>query len=326
MNRLLRWQAAGCCQGVDAIDCQLVGRDIVPQIAGYRNAVQQVSKHVDELLLRPGHLFISMQGRPEFSAMAPAVKGDESVSSQHRLETLPGFAPLSRSAVRWLRWPATWRSCQARRIASTSGKYLYSVARPMPVSSAICDIVSDRSPWSVTSAHVVSRIASRTSRAAGKRFSVTDSSATSLAESYTEWCDQIFSSLADYAASAYSHHVHLQSFASQILDGDDGYGHDGRNVVNACLGVLRAFGWVHDWDTNITFKVKQIDALRSARARWDAFARIELNDRQRYLLGVVVRNSITPGEKSMGAEYVRIDTILDDLDLTSLIPGLGRVW
>lgn len=151
---------------------------------------------------------------------------------------------------------------------------------------------------------------------------MTDSSETALSESYTEWCDQIFSSLADYAANAYSHHVHLQSFASQILDGDDGYGHDGRNVVNACLGVLRAFGWVHDWDTNIAFKVKQIDALRSARARWDAFARIELNDRQRYLLWVVVRNSITPGEKSMGAEYVRIDAILDDLDLTSIIPGL----
>jgi hypothetical protein len=39
---------------------------------------------------------------------------------------------------------------------------LYSVARPMPVHSAICDIVTDNSPCSATSAAVVSRMASRT--------------------------------------------------------------------------------------------------------------------------------------------------------------------
>jgi hypothetical protein len=159
-------------------------------------------------------------------------------------------------------------------------------------------------------------------RAVGREIYVTNTSAISLAESYSDWCDQIFSSLADFAASTYSHHVHLQSFASQVLDGDDGYGHDGRNIVQACLGVLHAFGWIHDWDTNIAFKVKQIGSLRSARARWDAFAGIELNDRQRYLLEVVVRSSIVSGEKSISAEYVRIDAILDDPDLISTIPGL----
>ena len=41
---------------------------------------------------------------------------------------------------------------------------MYSVARPMPVSSAICDIVTAVRPCSPTSATVVSRIASRTSR------------------------------------------------------------------------------------------------------------------------------------------------------------------
>lgn len=145
-----------------------------------------------------------------------------------------------------------------------------------------------------------------------------DSSATSLAESYTVWCDRVLSALADYAASSYSHHVHLQSFASNYLDGDDGYGDDGINIVHACLDVLRAFGWVHDWDTNITFTVKQIEALRSARAKWDAFAEIELNDRQRYLLEVVVRNSITPGEKSVGTEHVDLDAIMGDPDLMSV--------
>ena len=34
----------------------------------------------------------------------------------------------------------------------------------MPVSSAICDIVTERSPCSATSAQAVSRIASRTAR------------------------------------------------------------------------------------------------------------------------------------------------------------------
>ena len=57
-----------------------------------------------------------------------------------------------------------WCSCQASTIAATSGKYLYNVARPMPVSSAICDIVTDVSPYSTTRAAVVSRIASRTAR------------------------------------------------------------------------------------------------------------------------------------------------------------------
>jgi hypothetical protein len=55
-----------------------------------------------------------------------------------------------------------WRSCQATRIASTSEKYLYSVARPIPVSSAIRDIVTERSPSLATRAAAVSRVASCT--------------------------------------------------------------------------------------------------------------------------------------------------------------------
>lgn len=49
-------------------------------------------------------------------------------------------------------------------IDSTSGKYLYSVARPIPLSSAILDIVTERSPCSVTSTAVVSNTVSRTAR------------------------------------------------------------------------------------------------------------------------------------------------------------------
>ncbi|MGN6031675.1 MAG: hypothetical protein ACTHQE_08410 [Thermomicrobiales bacterium] len=149
-----------------------------------------------------------------------------------------------------------------------------------------------------------------------------DSSATSLAESYTVWCDRVLSALADYAASSYSHHVHLQSFASSYLDGGGGYGDDGINILHVCLDVLRALGWIHDWGTNITFTVKQIEALRGIRARWDALADIKLNDRQRYLLEVVVRNSITFGEKSMGTDFVDLDAVTTDPDLISLFPTM----
>ena len=45
----------------------------------------------------------------------------------------------------------TCRSCQATRIASTSGKY-YSVARPIPAASAIRDIVTACRPCWATSA------------------------------------------------------------------------------------------------------------------------------------------------------------------------------
>src|SRR5919106_4135471 len=76
----------------------------------------------------------------------------------------PASAALSRTAARYPRWPLICCSCQASRIASTSAKYLYSVARPIPVSSAICDIVTDSSPCSATRAKVVSKIALRTSR------------------------------------------------------------------------------------------------------------------------------------------------------------------
>src|SRR5262249_257275 len=69
-------------------------------------------------------------------------------------------------------WRAIWRSCQASRIVSTSGKYLYSVARPMPACAAILDIVTDDSPCSATSAAVASRVASWTARRGSSTVSV----------------------------------------------------------------------------------------------------------------------------------------------------------
>ena len=45
--------------------------------------------------------------------------------------------------------------CHASRMASTSGKYLYSVALPIPVSWAIRDIVTENRPCSATNAAVV---------------------------------------------------------------------------------------------------------------------------------------------------------------------------
>jgi len=64
-----------------------------------------------------------------------------------------------------------WRSCQAIRIASTSGKYLYSVARPIPAAAAICDIVTDASaeviPPGVTGATTVQAAAHPVPNASG---------------------------------------------------------------------------------------------------------------------------------------------------------------
>jgi len=47
-------------------------------------------------------------------------------------------------------WSATWRLCQAATTRSTSGKYLYNVARPMPAAAAICDMLT---PKKSTAAH-----------------------------------------------------------------------------------------------------------------------------------------------------------------------------
>lgn len=84
------------------------------------------------------------------------------------LRTASSLSPTpsvwSRTSVRRPRCSVICRSCQASRIPSTSGKYLYKVALPIPAFSAIWDIVTDRTPCSAASSAVDSRIASCTAR------------------------------------------------------------------------------------------------------------------------------------------------------------------
>ncbi len=93
-DRGLGRQAAGCCEGVEAVARKLVRRDIIPEVAGLCDLGQQVSDQVDELLLRPGDGLPSMQECREFGAVVLAVVGDERVGLEHRFEPLASVAGL----------------------------------------------------------------------------------------------------------------------------------------------------------------------------------------------------------------------------------------
>ncbi len=92
VDRSLGWQPAGCCEGVEAVARKLVGRDIIPEVAGLCDLGQQVSDQVDELLLRPVDVLTSMQECREFGAVVLAVVGDERVGLEHRFEPLASVA------------------------------------------------------------------------------------------------------------------------------------------------------------------------------------------------------------------------------------------
>jgi hypothetical protein len=134
---------------VQAVAREFVRRDIIPRVASLCPLGNQVSDDSAEVLLGSGDVLASMQECREFGAVV--LMGNEGEGLEH------GFEPLASAA-------SLAPSCQATRIASTSGKYLYKVARPMPVSSATCDMVTDSSPCFSTSEAVVSRVASRTAR------------------------------------------------------------------------------------------------------------------------------------------------------------------
>ena len=56
---------------MEAVTRELIGRDIVPEVAVLCGLDQQVSAQVDELLLRPGDVLASMQERHEFAVVVP---------------------------------------------------------------------------------------------------------------------------------------------------------------------------------------------------------------------------------------------------------------
>src|SRR5829696_10404375 len=82
------------------------------------------------------------------------------MTARSRAAASPGCSPMAANTARCA---ATWRPCQAASTCSTSGKYLYSVARPIPAAVAICDMVTASRPRRRTSSAAASMMASRTS-------------------------------------------------------------------------------------------------------------------------------------------------------------------
>ncbi len=94
--------------------------------------------------------------------MPPGLLGDEGEGVEHGLESLMGAlgpVPYLGEVVEVV---ADLAFVPGEQDDSTSGKYLYSVARPIPESLAIRDIVTEVNPCSATRAAVVSRTAART--------------------------------------------------------------------------------------------------------------------------------------------------------------------
>ncbi len=91
-DRGLGRQAAGCCEGVEAVARKLVSRDIIPDVPGLDALGQQVSDQFAELLLRPGDVLLSMQECRQFGGVALVL--NERVSLEHSFEPLGSVASL----------------------------------------------------------------------------------------------------------------------------------------------------------------------------------------------------------------------------------------
>ena len=62
-NRGLGRQAARGCQGVEAVACELVRRDIISDFAVSRRLVQEIAHQAMKVLMRPGDVLALMQKR-----------------------------------------------------------------------------------------------------------------------------------------------------------------------------------------------------------------------------------------------------------------------
>ena len=162
-----RRQNGGGGEGMQAVGGQLIRGDVVAQFACGRALGQQFLDEVRQLTARAWWT----RGRPHAEAPPCRIRALAATPAASTRRPPASGEPLPRRAHcrrvagrRWWRWPLTWRSCRtAARIDSTSGKYLYSVARPIPPTSrAICDIVTDRRPWRATNVARASSVASRT--------------------------------------------------------------------------------------------------------------------------------------------------------------------
>jgi hypothetical protein len=80
---------------VEAVARKLLGRHIIPEVAGLCALGQQISDHVLELLLRSGDLLVSMQECGEFGVVVPVgLVGNEGVGLEHSFESLASVASL----------------------------------------------------------------------------------------------------------------------------------------------------------------------------------------------------------------------------------------
>jgi len=145
---------------VEAEARKLARRDIVPDVTGLRRLGQQVCDEVAEMLMRLGNVLAPVQERCELGAVGPLL-GNERIGPEDGFEPLAGVAPVVPDLGEMLKMASDLAFVPGGQDRSDVGKYLYSVARPMPACSAICDIVTDASPWLATSAAVASMCRSK---------------------------------------------------------------------------------------------------------------------------------------------------------------------
>jgi hypothetical protein len=149
---------------MQAVVRKLVRRDVTSDLAGLRSLGQQVTDHLDEMLTGSGEVLIAMQERRQFAVLMRAgLVGDEGVRLQHRFESFAGAVGLVADLGELFEVAGDLTFVPGEQDRLDVLEVLVQRRRPMPASSAICDIVTDRSPCSATSAAVVRRTASRTS-------------------------------------------------------------------------------------------------------------------------------------------------------------------
>ena len=82
---------AGRREGVETIACQLVGRNIVPEVAGLRTPDHQLTDEVPEMFPHPDDVLASMYESREFGVVGSPVD-HERVRLEHRFEPLVSSA------------------------------------------------------------------------------------------------------------------------------------------------------------------------------------------------------------------------------------------
>ena len=87
---VLGGQAACGTDSVETVARKLLGRDILPEMAGLRTLGQQVLDETGELLLRPGDVFTPVKKRRKFGAVV--LVGNECVGLENSFEPLAGIA------------------------------------------------------------------------------------------------------------------------------------------------------------------------------------------------------------------------------------------